>query len=178
MLNECTFQGRFAADPELKTTQSGISVVHFRMAVARDTVGQDGQRATDWLDFVAWRKTAEFVAKYFRKGSMAIIQSQCQTRSYEDRNGQKRTAIEFIVNQIHFSGYDRKDESSSQQPSQNQQTIPQNYQPQQMGFATQRQRSQWQSADQHPGTVQSGFNYSQGSDDDFTVIDDSDDLPF
>lgn len=62
MLNNCTFQGRFAADPEMRTTQSGLTVASFRMAVDRDNVGQDGQRATDWLNFVAWRKTAEFVA--------------------------------------------------------------------------------------------------------------------
>ena len=56
MLNNCTFQGRFAADPEMRTTQSGLTVASFRMAVDRDNVGQDGRRATDWLNFVAWRK--------------------------------------------------------------------------------------------------------------------------
>lgn len=55
MLNNCIFQGRFAADPEMRTTQSGLTVASFRMAVDRDNVGQDGQRATDWLNFVAWR---------------------------------------------------------------------------------------------------------------------------
>ena len=64
MLNNCTFQGRFAADPEMRTTQSGLTVASFRMAVDRDNVGQDGRRATDWLNFVAWRKTAEFVCQY------------------------------------------------------------------------------------------------------------------
>ena len=73
MLNNCTFQGRFAADPEMRTTQSGLTVASFRMAVDRDNVGQDGRRATDWLNFVAWRKTAEFVCQYFRKGSTALV---------------------------------------------------------------------------------------------------------
>mgnify|MGYP000689472148 FL=1 len=82
MLNNCTFQGRFAADPEMRTTQSGLTVASFRMAVDRDNVGQDGQRATDWLNFTAWRKTAEFVCRYFHKGSMALVECQCQTRSY------------------------------------------------------------------------------------------------
>lgn len=86
MLNNCTFQGRFAADPEMRTTQSGLTVASFRMAVDRDNVGQDGRRATDWLNFVAWRKTAEFVCQYFRKGSTALVECQCQTRSYEDKN--------------------------------------------------------------------------------------------
>ena len=102
MLNNCTFQGRFAADPEMRTTQSGLTVASFRMAVDRDNVGQDGRRATDWLNFVAWRKTAEFVCQYFRKGSTALVECQCQTRSYEDKNGQKRTATEFVVQKIHF----------------------------------------------------------------------------
>lgn len=88
MLNNCTFQGRFAADPEMRTTQSGLTVASFRMAVDRDNVGQDGRRATDWLNFVAWRKTAEFVCEYFRKGSTALVECQCQTRSYEDKNGE------------------------------------------------------------------------------------------
>lgn len=97
MLNNCTFQGRFAADPEMRTTQSGLTVASFRMAVDRDNVGQDGRRATDWLNFVAWRKTAEFVCQYFRKGSTALVECQCQTRSYEDKNGQKRTATDFAA---------------------------------------------------------------------------------
>lgn len=76
MLNNCTFQGRFAADPEMRTTQSGLTVASFRMAVDRDNVGQDGRQATDWLNFVAWRKTAEFVCQYFRKGSTALVECQ------------------------------------------------------------------------------------------------------
>lgn len=110
MLNNCTFQGRFAADPEMRTTQSGLTVASFRMAVDRDNVGQDGRRATDWLNFVAWRKTAEFVCQYFRKGSTALVECQCQTRSYEDKNGQKRTATEFVVQKIHFCGPKRSSE--------------------------------------------------------------------
>lgn len=104
MLNNCTFQGRFAADPEMRTTQSGLTVASFRMAVDRDNVGQDGRRATDWLNFVAWRKTAEFVCQYFRKGSTALVECQCQTRSYQDKNGQNRTATEFVVQKVHFCG--------------------------------------------------------------------------
>lgn len=110
MLNNCTFQGRFAADPEMRTTQSGLTVASFRMAVDRDNVGQDGRRATDWLNFVAWRKTAEFVCQYFRKGSTALVECQCQTRSYEDKNGQKRTATEFVVQKIHFAAPKRSSE--------------------------------------------------------------------
>lgn len=176
MLNNCTFQGRFAADPEMRTTQSGLTVASFRMAVDRDNVGQDGQRATDWLNFVAWRKTAEFVDRYFHKGSMAVVECQCQTRSYEDRNGQKRTATEFVVQKIHFCGSkteQRVDDGGEAPPPGHQQSY-QNQQPQQMGFATQNQRQQWQQS--APGGQQP--SYSQGDPDDFSVIDDSDDLPF
>lgn len=95
MLNNCTFQGRFAADPEMRTTQSGLTVASFRMAVDRDNVGQDGRRATDWLNFVAWRKTAEFVCQYFRKGSspatrraipMTFLRLMTRTTCRSDRN--------------------------------------------------------------------------------------------
>lgn len=176
MLNNCTFQGRFAADPEMRTTQSGLTVASFRMAVDRDNVGQDGRRATDWLNFVAWRKTAEFVCQYFRKGSTALVECQCQTRSYEDKNGQKRTATEFVVQKIHFCGpktEQRVDDGGEAPPPGYQQP----YQhPQQMGFSTQSQRQQWQGAEAAPEAVQPG--YSQGNPDDFSEINDTDDLPF
>lgn len=174
MLNNCTFQGRFAADPEMRTTQSGLTVASFRMAVDRDNVGQDGRRATDWLNFVAWRKTAEFVCQYFRKGSTALVECQCQTRSYQDKNGQNRTATEFVVQKVHFCGpkTEQHVDDGGEAPPAGYQQPP--YQNQQMGFNTQSQRQQWQQsapAGQQPG-------YSQGNPDDFSEIDDTDDLPF
>ena len=90
MLNSCAFQGRLAADPELRTTQTGKTVTSFRMAVDRDMVDANGRRPTDWLTFTAWGKTAEFVSKYFRKGSAAVVHSRCQTRQFEDKNGNNR----------------------------------------------------------------------------------------
>ena len=102
MLNSCDFQGRFAADPELRTTQTGKQVASFRMAVDRDMVDANGHRPTDWLTFTAWGKTAEFVSRYFRKGSAAVVHSRCQTRQYEDKNGNNRTAIEIIANRADF----------------------------------------------------------------------------
>ena len=104
MLNSCDFQGRFAADPELRTTQTGKQVASFRMAVDRDMVDANGHRPTDWLTFTAWGKTAEFVSKYFRKGSAAVVHSRCQTRQYEDKNGNNRTAFEIVANNINFAG--------------------------------------------------------------------------
>ena len=96
MLNSCDFQGRFAADPELRTTQTGKQVASFRMAVDRDMVDANGHRPTDWLTFTAWGKTAEFVSRYFRKGSAAVVHSRCQTRQYEDKNGMFRSARAFL----------------------------------------------------------------------------------
>lgn len=93
MLNSCDFQGRFAADPELRTTQTGKQVASFRMAVDRDMVDANGHRPTDWLTFTAWGKTAEFVSRYFRKGSAAVVHSRCQTRQYEDKNHSDEDAV-------------------------------------------------------------------------------------
>ena len=104
MLNSCDFQGRLAADPELRTTQTGKQVASFRMAVDRDMVDANGHRPTDWLTFTAWGKTAEFVNRYFHKGSAAVVHSRCQTRQYEDKNGNNRTAIDFVVDNIYFAG--------------------------------------------------------------------------
>lgn len=181
MLNSCDFQGRLAADPELRTTQTGKQVASFRMAVDRDMVDANGHRPTDWLTFTAWGKTAEFVSKYFRKGSAAVVHSRCQTRQYEDKNGNNRTATEFVVQKIHFCGpktEQRVDDGGEAPPPGYQQPPYQNQQPQQMGFATQSQRQQWQGAADHPGNVQVSQSFSQGSDDDFSVLDDADDLPF
>lgn len=146
MLNSCDFQGRLAADPELRTTQTGKQVASFRMAVDRDMVDANGHRPTDWLTFTAWGKTAEFVSRYFRKGSAAVVHSRCQTRQYEDKNGNNRTAIEFVVDNIYFAGPKQDnqqgtvDDGGTNPPPatyRNQQP-----QPQQMGFATQSQRQQ------------------------------------
>ena len=181
MLNSCDFQGRFAADPELRTTQSGKTVASFRMAVDRDMVGQDGKRPTDWLTFTAWGKTAEFVSKYFRKGSAATVHARCQTRQYQDKNGNNRTAVEFVVDNIYFAGAKSDGQQQSGYVDDGGTNPPATYrsqQPQQMGFATQSQRQQWQGADDRPGNVQVEPSFSQGNADDFSVIDDADDLPF
>ena len=152
------------------------------MGQDRDYAAQGAEKETDFVDIVAWRSTAEFVSKYFRKGSAAVVHSRCQTRQYEDKNGNNRTAIEFVVDNIYFAGPKQDnqqgtvDDGGTNPPPatyRNQQP-----QPQQMGFATQSQRQQWQGAADHPGNVQVSQSFSQGSDDDFSVLDDADDLPF
>lgn len=99
MLNRAILMGRLGADPELRTTPSGISVTSFRIAVNRTY----DREITDWIDIVAWRQTAEFVCKYFHKGSMIAVDGSIQTRNYEDRNGNRRTAVEVVADQVHFA---------------------------------------------------------------------------
>ncbi len=104
MLNVAVLMGRLVADPELRTTPNGISVTSFTVAVERDYVSSGQQRQADFIDVVAWRKTAEFVTKYFHKGSMIAIQGSIQTRSYEDKNGNKRKAVEILAESVSFTG--------------------------------------------------------------------------
>ena len=113
MLNVAIIMGRLVADPELRTTQSGISVTSFRVAVDRSYSKDGGQREADFIDVVAWRGTAEFVCKYFGKGQMIALQGRIQTRSYEDRQGNKRTAVEIVADNVSFCG--GKNEGASNQ---------------------------------------------------------------
>lgn len=110
-LNVVVLMGRMVADPELKRTQSGVSVSSFRVAVDRSFSKEE--RKADFIDVVAWKSTAEFVCKYFHKGSMIALAGSLQTRSYEDKNGNKRTAYEVVANEVHFAGSQAKKESSA-----------------------------------------------------------------
>ena len=101
MFNLVVLTGRLTADPELKTTQSGISVTSFSIAVDRRyRVGEE--RQTDFINVVAWRQQAEFVAKYFKKGNMIGIEGSIQTRKYSVKNGNNRTAFEVVANNVQF----------------------------------------------------------------------------
>ena len=109
-LNVVTLMGRLTADPELRTTPGGVSVSTFRIAVDRGFSKEE--QKTDFIDLVAWRSTAEFVCRYFRKGSPIAVSGSLQTRSYEDKNGNRRTAWEVAVNQAHFAGGREKKEQA------------------------------------------------------------------
>ena len=111
MINCAVIMGRLVADPELRTTGSGISVSSFTVAVDRSFVRQGEERQADFIDVIAWRQTAEFICKYFRKGSMIAIQAHIQTRMYEDKNGNKRKAVELVADNVSFCG--SKSESGS-----------------------------------------------------------------
>ena len=104
MINNVVLMGRLTAVRELKTTQSGISTVRFSVAVERRYNKQGEERQTDFVDCVAWRHTAEFVSKYFNKGSMIAVEGSIQTRNYEDKNGNKRKAVEVQVDNVSFCG--------------------------------------------------------------------------
>lgn len=104
MLNRIIVQGRLTRDPELRRTQSGDPVCAFTLAVERDFKGQDGSRQADFIECVAWRNQAEFVSKYFNKGSMAIAEGRLQSRKWQDNNGNNRVSWEVQVEKIHFAG--------------------------------------------------------------------------
>ena len=100
-MNTCTLIGRLAADPELKTTGSGTSVCNFTLAVDRKgTKGED--KITDWIDFVAWRNTGEFLSRYFHKGDPVVVTGNIQTRMWEDKDGKKRKTVEVIAENVEF----------------------------------------------------------------------------
>ena len=104
MLNTVILMGRMTADPELKKTPSGVSVTAFTVAVNRSYVKQGEERQSDFIECVAWRNTAEFISKYFRKGQMIAVQGSILTRSYEDKQGNKRKAVEVLVDKADFCG--------------------------------------------------------------------------
>lgn len=109
-LNKVILGGRLVSDPELKQTQSGIPVCSFSVAVNR-RVSSEGEQKVDFINCQAWRQTAEFLCRYFRKGSSVCIIGSIQTRSWTDQNSQKRTAVEVVAEEVNF--VDSKGEISS-----------------------------------------------------------------
>lgn len=102
MLNKAILMGRLTRDPELRHTQSNTAVCSFTLAIDRDRKDQNGERQTDFIDCTAWGKTAEFVAKWFNKGTMAIAVGRIQSRKWQDQNGNNRTAIEVNCDDVSF----------------------------------------------------------------------------
>lgn len=101
-MNKVTLIGRLAADPELRQTGEGTNVTNFTLAVTRPYSGKESEAQTDWIDIVAWRHTAEFVCKYFQKGSPIIVDGTIQTRMWEDKAGQKRKTVEILAESVEF----------------------------------------------------------------------------
>lgn len=109
MLNKIFIMGRLTRDPELRRTQTGTPVASFTLAVDRDFKDkQTGERATDFVDVVAWRQTGEFVSRYFAKGRMAVVEGRLQIREWTDKDGSKRRTAEVVADQVYF-GDSKKD---------------------------------------------------------------------
>lgn len=110
MLNKVILMGRLVADPELRQTANGISVCSFRIAVDRN-YSKEQEKQTDFINIVAWRGTADFVSRYFSKGKMIIVEGAIQTRNYQDKDGQKRTAVEVNASNVMFGESKQQEES-------------------------------------------------------------------
>ena len=100
--NKVILIGNMVADPELKSTPNGVNVCSFRIAVGRKFVKANEAQQTDFIDIVAWRMQAEFIAKYFTKGKPILICGAIQSRNWEDKEGKKRTTVEVIADEVSF----------------------------------------------------------------------------
>lgn len=103
MLNKVILMGRLTRDPELKSTQSGVDVATFTLAVDRSYIKAGTERETDFLDCVAWRGTAEFVSRYFKKGMQVAVTGRIQTRKWKDQQDQRRVSVEIVVDEAFFA---------------------------------------------------------------------------
>ena len=159
MLNVVAIQGRLTHGPELKTTPNGVSVCSFRIACERSYSSKGEERKADFFTITAWRQTAEFVCKYFQKGSMIAIEGSLQTRQYQDQQGSNRTVVEVVASNVSFCGgkaAERPSTASFDQQTKNHE----------------HEARAAQSAPQQPQS------YAQGIVDDFTEISDADEPPF
>lgn len=102
MLNNVVLMGRLTKDPELKQTPQGVSVVTFSLAVDR-SYSKGEEKQTDFINIIAWRSTADFVAKYFTKGQLVAVRGRLQTRTWQDQNGQKRYAVDVVADEVFFA---------------------------------------------------------------------------
>lgn len=152
--------GRITQDLELKTTTSGISVTSFSIAVDRNYVKQGEQRQTDFINIVCWRQQAEFVCRYFGKGSMIAIEGQLQTRSYQAKDGTNRYVTEVVADNVSFTGERREQNNNGYN-----------------GYNGYNQAPQ-QTYNQAPVAQQQPTSYSNGSTSDFEEMPLDDDLPF
>jgi single-strand DNA-binding protein len=154
MLNVAVLMGRLTADPELRTTPNGVSVTSFTIACDRSYVASGAERQADFIDIVAWRKTAEFICKYFRKGQLIAVQGAIQTRTYTDKSGNKRKAFEIVADNAHFAESKRDSSAGGSAPAAKPESAPAHTEQQQP------------------------VAYASGDTNDFQEIPSDDDLPF
>ena len=167
MLNHIVIMGRLTRDPELRYTQSGTPVASFTVAVERDYTAQGQQRETDFIDCIAWRQGGEFVAKYFFKGQMIVVDGRLQSRKWQDRDGNNRTSWEINAEHTYFGEKKRDDQPRSDYSGFGKYTPPP-------------RASQQADSTRPPNGYNSGYdlggNYHQGT---FQELDDDDgELPF
>ena len=174
MINCAIIMGRLTADPELRTTTSGISVTSFTVAVDRNYQKPGQDRKADFINVVAWRGTAEFVTRYFHKGSMIAVQGPIQTHSYDDNNGIRRTAVEIVADQVSFTG--SKAESGTGGRSQNNNYGGGNYGGN--GYENNNNYGGQQQAPYGSQPEPQSPSFSTAGADDFTSIEMEKDLPF
>lgn len=148
MINMVTLMGRMTYEPELRTTPSGVSVLRFQVACDRNYQKDTQKRQADFIDCVAWRQTAEFISRYFHKGSMIAVEGTIQTSNYTDKDGNKRKQIEVVANNVSFCGGKSENGSQGTQGAQNEQY------------------------------TQGGMGISPDTSDFEEIVDDDDDLPF
>ncbi|SHK95658.1 single-stranded DNA-binding protein [Alicyclobacillus tolerans] len=127
MLNRVILIGRLTADPELRYTHSGTAVGGFTLAVDRPRTNQHGERETDFIQIVVWQKQAEVIAQYLKKGRMAAVDGRLQTRSYENKDGQKVRVAEIVAESVRFLDSGHRDVS----PRTNSAVSPKNTSPKQ-----------------------------------------------
>jgi len=118
MLNKAIVMGRLTRDPELRRTQSGTAVTSFTLAVDRDFKSQSGEKETDFIDVVAWRNTGEFAAKYLAKGRMAAVEGRIQVRDWQDKDGNRRKAVEVVADNVYFAD-SKRDSKPQESPATN-----------------------------------------------------------
>ena len=164
MLNVVAIMGRVVANPELRQTPQGTSVTTFSVACDRSFARQGEERQCDFFDVTCWRQTADFVCKYFQKGSLIAIDGRLQSRRYTDKNGNNRTAIEIVANNVNFAGPKSTNGGNG------------NYN--NNSYAAPASNNGGYNAPR-ANTMEAAPSYSAGSDDEFAFVDDSnDDLPF
>ncbi len=171
MLNRVILMGRLVSDPELKTTNSGLSVTSFRIAVDRNYVKSGEERKADFIDIVCWRGTAEFVCRFFGKGSMIALEGQLQTRTYQAKDGTNRYVVEVVADNVSFTG-ERRDNNNG---GYGQQQYGGNSYGSQQTYSAPAQQSYQQAPaySQQPQT-----SYQSGTNTDFQDMPLDDDLPF
>lgn len=148
MINMVALMGRLTFEPELRTTPSGVSVLRFQVACDRNYQRSGQDRQADFIDCVAWRQTAEFISRYFHKGSMIAVEGSIQTSNFTDKSGTKRKQIEVLTNNVSFCGGKAENGSQGTQGAQNEQY------------------------------TQGGMDINPDTSDFEEIVDDNDDLPF